>query len=1245
MPQVTDAYGRTFNVDKADLRDFQNQIAYEKSLIDGTVFEKYNFDSSDRRDVQNQMSEAQAKAKSLGLYEPGAVYGPSVETSDKTDKTGQFDAEAYLKANPDVAASSFASNPLAHYLKYGMAEGRKGTGLEDFNAQEYLKANPDVAAHDYYGNNALEHYLRHGQGEGRKYFSIKTEEKEETASETTEKPKEKPKPSVPSWLIPPSPGSSVNMAITTYTNPVTGETFDAPTGGYTIHPDVLKKAKESTPVTPTEPTPVAPTEPTPVTTPVAPTEPTPVTPPVTYTPVAPPEPTPVTPPVAPPVAPPPYIPSTYSKPVSTVGLGSVPTFGGGYEMGSLYQPGEVTYQNDPLQNVIYANQRGQRISVTEENGKPITYVPPGYFKLGMNEGGLVTLDQEHNLASKFLGYTGEKSRPALDDFYNSNPGAAARMGKYRSAIAGTMKMAYGGYSGGPAERGRGAPASSPAPKPASRPVPNTPPPSVSSPAPSVDSPTRPRPRPTFSSDRDDTPSRSQQMQRAFQRSTPTTQTEPLRFSERDTRVSESFDNKSTQEKRLSESMKRGGTKYTYTDDKNTVLGEGDSQKSIFDLGNPWVDAFKLELDSENKSYDQVGNKIIVSNNNVESSKNTKFGIYQGKFFIKGQDPIYGNKFEVGLKYNPMSNETAGSFDYSVPFNIKSVIGMNQGGMVRGFQEGGQTTGLSYQEDIVPMFGDVVGQTMQPIQATVDKITPTAEQDISATAGQVSAAAPYAQAATVGTVEQATTPIPTAAATYGATTAAPAVQDVTAATQAATGQVSEEAQVTAAQQDKSAVSDLEAAQGAAHIMENPVQREIQAGELISGAADASKAAKFTEQIEAAQATPSKKATVQGQLEGLMEQFEGGDTPSWAAGAMRAATAAMAARGLGASSLAGQAIVQAAMESALPIAQADAQTVASFEAQNLSNRQQRAMLAAQQRAQFMGQEFDQAFQARVQNSARIGDIANMNFTAEQNIALENSRAVNTMNLANLNNRQAMVMAEAAALSQLDMSNLNNRQQAAVQNAQSFLQMDMANLSNEQQTALFKSQQNIQALFTDQAATNAAAQFNAASENQTNQFFSSLANQTSQFNAAQTNAINQANVNAVNSLRQFNSNMQNQRDQFNATNSLVVAQANAQWRQNLATINTATQNQSNADFAKTINAMTSKNIDAVWQRERDIMSLAFQTAESNADNATSIILQQMAADATITAAELQAKIEATKKAGDFLSEVFLSIVKGGF
>ena len=136
---------------------------------------------------------------------------------------------------------------------------------------------------------------------------------------------------------------------------------------------------------------------------------------------------------------------------------------------------------------------------------------------------------------------------------------------------------------------------------------------------------------------------------------------------------------------------------------------------------------------------------------------------------------------------------------------------------------------------------------------------------------------------------------------------------------------------------------------------------------------------------------------------MAQFEGGETPAWAAGSMRNAMATLSARGLGASSMAGQAVIQAAMEAALPIAQMDAQVQAQFEGQNLSNRQQRAMLAAQQRATFLGMEFDQDFQSRVQNSARIGDIANMNFTAEQNIALENSRAANTMNLSNLNNRR--------------------------------------------------------------------------------------------------------------------------------------------------------------------------------------------------------------------------------------------------
>jgi len=204
--------------------------------------------------------------------------------------------------------------------------------------------------------------------------------------------------------------------------------------------------------------------------------------------------------------------------------------------------------------------------------------------------------------------------------------------------------------------------------------------------------------------------------------------------------------------------------------------------------------------------------------------------------------------------------------------------------------------------------------------------------------------------------------------------------------------------------------------------------------------------------------------------------------------------------------------------------------------------------------------------------------------------------------------MVMAEAAALSQLDMSNLNNRQQAAVQNAQSFLQMDMANLGNRQQTTLFTAQQNIQSMFTDQAAENAARQFNATSKGQTDQFFASLASQTSQFNANQVNALNQFNVSAENAIRQFNSNLQDQRDRFNANNGLVIAQANAQWRQNIETINTAAQNQSNQEFAKVINDLTDSNLDAIWQRERDLMEYNFESAEDAKDRAMNLILGDM-------------------------------------
>jgi hypothetical protein len=529
-----------------------------------------------------------------------------------------------------------------------------------------------------------------------------------------------------------------------------------------------------------------------------------------------------------------------------------------------------------------------------------------------------------------------------------------------------------------------------------------------------------------------------------------------------------------------------------------------------------------------------------------------------------------------------------------------------------------------------------GAQVQPVG-----VTPTAGQFIPTNIGVTGQVAlPAAQAGTATTQQQ----TKTQAQQLQAQAVTPQVQEALQTIQGAQGQVSQGAQVQAQQQVGTSVANLTAAQGTATKMTNPVQREIQAGELVSTTANAEKAKAFTEQVQAATASPSDKATVAGQLATLTADFDATNPPAWAAGAIRGVQAVMQQRGLGASSIAGQALVQAAMESALPVAQADARTVATFETQNLSNRQQRAMLAAQQRAQFIGQEFDQGFQARVQNAAKIADIANRNFTAEQQVALENSRAAQTMNLNNLSNRQALTMAEASALASMDSANLNARQQSAVQNAQSFLQMDMANLSNRQQADMFGAQQQIQSLFTDQAAQNAARQFNATSQNQVDQFFASLGQQANQFNATQMNAQEQFNAGQANTIERFNAEINNQRDQFNAQNQLVIAQANANWRRQLATADTVAINRANELNAQNILGISNQAYNNLWQYYGDTMEWAWTSAENERSRVIELAKAQLQADSAANIQEMKNDYNSSSAFGGLIGKFVTGSMFGG-
>ena len=501
----------------------------------------------------------------------------------------------------------------------------------------------------------------------------------------------------------------------------------------------------------------------------------------------------------------------------------------------------------------------------------------------------------------------------------------------------------------------------------------------------------------------------------------------------------------------------------------------------------------------------------------------------------------------------------------------------------------------------------------------------AAAQIAAGAGQAPVAAQQvtpAQAAPAAAAQAA--PV-TPAAQVQPAQAAPQVQQALNQQQAAQGQVSQQAQMQAAQGDPNQLAQLglQAAQGQAAQVQGAPTRTLDQAELISGSTVDQRQ---VQQIYGQQ--PLEAASVADELDDLMQDFQGGKTPPWAAGAMRAANAQMAARGLSASSMAGMAVVQAAMESALPIAQMDA-----------ANKQQVAMESAKQRAAFLNMEFTQEFQTKVQNAAKISEIANMNFTADQQVALENARMAQTMNLANLDNRQAKVMADAASMSQMDMANLNNRQQAQVQNAQAFLQMDMTNLSNEQQMNMFKAQERVNSLMSDTAAENAARQFNATSQNQTDQFFASLQTQVSQFNTEQSNAMARFNAGEANALGQFNAAQANAREQFNATNHLVVAQANAQWAQSVTTAANAAQNQANRDAALAANNLTMTAYNNIVQRERDTLAWAWQSGENAAQRDANIAIAKINAEASAGAGGDTDDIGLSSAAGTFLGQIAIN------
>lgn len=215
--------------------------------------------------------------------------------------------------------------------------------------------------------------------------------------------------------------------------------------------------------------------------------------------------------------------------------------------------------------------------------------------------------------------------------------------------------------------------------------------------------------------------------------------------------------------------------------------------------------------------------------------------------------------------------------------------------------------------------------------------------------------------------------------------------------------------------------------------------VQQAEVVEATTVSDQVSQAIDGLAPATAQPSPQATVQGQLESLMADFEGGGTPPWASGAMRQAMGVMQSRGLGASSIAGQAVVQAAMESATAIASQDASTFAQFEITNLNNTQQTSILKTQQT--IAGLFSDQA----AVNAATNINAASKNQMTQFFANLEADAS--KFNAAQIN---AVAQFNAGETNAIEKFNTTISAQLEQFNAQNALVISQANAQWRQQTA---------------------------------------------------------------------------------------------------------------------------------------------------------------------------------------------------
>ncbi len=303
----------------------------------------------------------------------------------------------------------------------------------------------------------------------------------------------------------------------------------------------------------------------------------------------------------------------------------------------------------------------------------------------------------------------------------------------------------------------------------------------------------------------------------------------------------------------------------------------------------------------------------------------------------------------------------------------------------------------------------------------------------------------------------------------------------------------------------------------------------------------------ELVQAQQAELSANATVRGQLANITSDVEnalaqGNPLPPFARGAQRVAEAAMAKRGLGASSIAAEAIAEGVLRAGTQIAAADADAYRQIILANLNNRQQAAIQNAQT-----------YFQTDMTN-------------------LSNRQATS---LTNLQNRQQVLLSDQAAdnasaqfnaTSQKQTNEFFDNLQAQIQtqNAQRVDAMNQFSVAETNKISALNTNNQIQVAEADAQREAAINQFNAQLVDSRQKFNVENQRVVDQSNVAWRRQINTANTAAVNAA--------NQTDAANllGLSNFAMSALWQQWRDEASWANTSSENIENRNHNITMAAL---------------------------------------------------------------------------